>query len=79
MRENLSSGLQPRSDTNLAVQPQKMARGLKFSDLRTRFILSTMGKQWSLICAFVSKKAESRFSHDMAHMVYYEEKLCVNV
>ena len=30
MRENLSSGFPTRSDTNLAVRPQKMARGLKF-------------------------------------------------
>ena len=29
-RENLSSGFSTRSITNLAVQPQKMARGLKF-------------------------------------------------
>ena len=28
--ENLSSGFPTRSDTNLAVQPQKMATGLKF-------------------------------------------------
>ena len=28
--ENLSSGLPTRSDINRAVQPQKMARGLKF-------------------------------------------------
>ena len=28
--ENLSSGFSTRSDTNLAVQLQKMARGLKF-------------------------------------------------
>ena len=30
IRENLSSGLPTRSDTNQAVQPQRMARGLKF-------------------------------------------------
>ena len=29
-RENQSSGFPTRSDTNWAVQPQKMARGLKF-------------------------------------------------
>ena len=29
-RQNLSSGSLTRSDTNQAVQPQKMARGLKF-------------------------------------------------
>ena len=28
--ENRSSGFPTRSDTNRAVQPQKMARGLKF-------------------------------------------------
>ena len=30
MRENLSSGLPIRSDTNRTVPPQKMVRGLKF-------------------------------------------------
>ena len=30
MRENRYSGFPTRSDTNQAVQPQKMARGLKF-------------------------------------------------
>ena len=30
LQENLSSGFPTRSDTNQAVQPQKMARGLKF-------------------------------------------------
>ena len=30
MRENRSLGFPTRSDTNQAVQPQKMARGLKF-------------------------------------------------
>ena len=29
-RENMSTGFQSRSDTNWAVQTQKMARGLKF-------------------------------------------------
>ena len=30
VRENLFSGFLPSSDTNRAVQAQKMARGLKF-------------------------------------------------
>ena len=30
LRENRSSGFPTRSDTSQAVQPQKMARGLKF-------------------------------------------------
>ena len=30
MQENLSSGFPTRSDTNSAVQTQRMARGLKF-------------------------------------------------
>ena len=29
-QKNLSSGFQTRSDTNQAVQPQKMARDLKY-------------------------------------------------
>ena len=32
-RENLSSGFQTRSNTNQAVLPQMMARGLKFQIL----------------------------------------------
>ena len=30
LRQNLSSGFQTRSDTNWAVKPQTVARGLKF-------------------------------------------------
>ena len=33
LRENPSLGLPTRSNTNQAVQPQKMARGLKFKIL----------------------------------------------
>ena len=37
--ENWSSGFPTRSDTNRAVQPRKMARGLKFHFLGSRGIV----------------------------------------
>ena len=37
--KNRSSGFLTRSDTNQAVLQQKMARGLKFSDLGSRGIV----------------------------------------
>ena len=42
-RENLWSGLLTRSDSNWAVQPQKMARGLKFQikEVEVFIVLST--------------------------------------
>ena len=47
-RENQSKGFSTRSDTNRVVQPQKMARGLKF-----RIYLCSENKKQLYICAFI--------------------------
>ena len=61
LRENLSSGFLTSSDTNQAVQTQKMARGLKFGNLGSReIVLSMLRKKGAdqlrstaqLFCAF---------------------------
>ena len=61
LREYLSSGFLTSSDTNRAVQTQKMAGGLKFGDLGSReIVLSMLRKKGAdqlsgtaqLICAF---------------------------
>ena len=69
--ENLSSGFPTRSDTNWAVQPQKMAIGLKFqikeveglyypcSENKAADQLRSVTAQ--LICVFVFAYTESRF------------------
>ena len=69
-----------RSDSNQAVQPQKMARGLKFSIKKEEglYYLFSENKgadqlRGYLICAFVFAYAKSRFSHDAA----YIEPSCV--
>ena len=67
-----------RSDTNRAVQPQKMARGLKLwiQDVVKRDctiyvaktkVLISCAMTGQLICVFVFACARSRFSHDGAH------------
>ena len=73
MLENWSSEFPTRSDTNRAVQPQEMARGLKFwiyeeeglyylcSENRGADQLRTA----KLICVFVFAYAK-KFSHDTA-------------
>ena len=69
-----------RSDTNWAVQPQKMARGLKFLiyEVEGLIIYSTKSKALiscanpaQLICVFVFAYAKSRFSHDAANFILY--------
>ena len=63
--------LEARSDTNWAVQPQKMAVGLKFRrrgiyEAKTKALISlTVNVQ--LICAFVFPYAKIWFSQDAAH------------
>ena len=62
---------QTRSDTNQAVQLQKMARGLKFRD-RTIYVAKTKSLisfevTVKLICVFVFAYAKCLFSHDAAH------------
>ena len=76
MLENRSSGFPTRSDTNRAVQQQKMARGLNFGFRKKRDCAICVEKTKALIscavtaqliCVFVFAYAESRFSHDEAH------------
>ena len=58
MRKTVS-GLPTRSDTNRAIQSQKMVRGFKFQ----------IKKVVGTICVFVFAYAKIRFSHDTAHMI----------
>ena len=66
-----------RSDRNRAVQPQKMARGLKFQIRKKRDCTIHVAKTKALIssvfiaqliCSFVFAYAKSRFSHDSAQI-----------
>ena len=60
-----------RSDTNQAVQPHKMARGLKFriKEVEGLYYLCSKTKGADqLICVFVFAYAKSRFSHNAAHL-----------
>ena len=73
-----------RSDTNQAVQPQKMARGLKFQIYEEEglyYLCSEnkgadqfRGLPAKLICVFVFDNAKSPFSHDAAQMLIYRFK-----
>ena len=68
------------SDTNQAVQVQKMARGLKFRIFRkkrecTIYVAKTkalisFAVTAKLICVFVFAYAKRWFSHDAAHLCY---------
>ena len=72
-----SSGFPTSSDTNRAVQTQKMARGLKFliqvveglyfMIAKAKVLISCVVTA-ELICIFVFAYAKSRFSHNEAHM-----------
>ena len=75
-----SSGFPTRSNTNRAVQPQKMARGLKFRIkveesvyypyiAKTKALISCAGTA-QLICVSVFAYAKSRFSHNEAHFIF---------
>ena len=69
----MSSGFPTRSDTNHVVQPQEMARGLKFRIYkveRLHYLCSKNKSADQLHCnhAFVFAYAKSRFSHDAAHI-----------
>ena len=75
---NMSPGFLNRSDTNRAVHPQNMARGLKFWNAevegliyvaKTKALIScAVTKQ--LFCRFVFAYAKSRLSHDAAHIFH---------
>ena len=63
--ENRSSRFPTRSNTNRSVQPQKMARGMKFwiEEVEEMYYLSTSeSKGTDQLCG--SANAKSRFSHD---------------
>ena len=63
-------------DTNWAVQPQKMARGLEFKKKRdctmdvakNKALISSCMLTVQLICIFVFAYAKSRVFHDVAHI-----------
>ena len=65
------------SDTNQAVQPQKMARGLKFRfykeegfyNVAKAKALISFAVTAKLICVFVFPYAKCWFSHTAAHLV----------
>ena len=66
----------PGPDTNQAVQPQKMVRGLKFQRDCTFFVakakaLISCTVTVQLICTFVFANAKIRFSHDAAHLTVH--------
>ena len=69
-KPDLSSGFSTRSDTNRAVQPHKMVRGLKlglrrFSDCTIYVVKTKAMISWAvtaqLICAFVFAYAKAGF------------------
>ena len=64
-RENLPSGFSTRSDTNWAMQPQKMARGLKFwiKEVEGLYYLCSENK----VATFFSHM-QKQVSHDIAHI-----------
>ena len=80
-RQNLSSGFPTRSDTNRAVQRQKMARGLTFRIyIEEEFcLLCSVNKgaicvvTAQLIWAFNSAYAKSGVSHDAASIHRYHQ------
>ena len=73
------SGFPARSHTNRAVQPHKMARGLKFHMLEVEGLYYLCSKNKGmisfavtakLICVFVFAYAKHWFSHDEAHLFF---------
>ena len=69
------------SDTNQAVQPQKIARVLKFQIRKLRDCTTYVAKTKALIsfavtakliCVFVFAYANCWFSHDAAQMIYMD-------
>ena len=64
------SAFSTRSDTNVAVQPQKTASGLKFriEKVEGMFFLCSENKGTDLrLCFHICKK--NRFSHDAANII----------
>ena len=80
----MSSGCPTRSDTNRAVQPQRMARGLKFwiEEVEGLYCLYKV-KKVLISCVvtaqlnFVFTYAKSWFSHDATHTLMPKKTLRV--
>ena len=72
---NLFSGFPTRFNTKQAVQPQRMAGGLKV--LIGLYYLCSENKGadqlhgYCAICTFVFACAKSRFSHDTGHTAHF--------
>ena len=66
-------GVPTRSDTNRAVQPQKMARGLKFGIkvVEGLYYPYSENKGADQLCSLCLAYAKSRFSHNEAHIWIY--------
>ena len=78
----MSSGFPTRSDTNRAVQSQKMARGVKigikeveglYYVAKTKALIS-LAVSAKLICVFVFAYAKSWFSHEASHIIHMHKK-----
>ena len=84
-RKAVFGGFLTRYNTNLAVQLQKMARGLIFQiwevkeltiyKAKTKALISCVVIM-QLICGFVFAYANSTFSHDMAEMSLGKHSKC---
>ena len=77
-------GFPTRSDTNRAVQPQNMSRGLKFRNKEEDGLYYPCSENKGadqlrgyakLICAFVFAYAKIRFSHNAAHI----QRCCMTI
>ena len=85
-RENRSSGFPIRSDTNRAVQPMRIARGLKFRIWKEEglYYLYSKNKGADQLCGYRTADlrlcfciyAKCRFSHDAAHTVFTLAVVC---
>ena len=58
-----------RSDTNLAVQPQKMVRDHTINVAKTKALISCAVTA-QLICFYFSHMKKKRFSHDADHTLF---------
>ena len=61
-------GFQTRLDTNLAVQPQRMARGLKPQIYVVEGLYHQCSERKADLCLCFRIYAKGRFAHDEAHM-----------
>ena len=74
----MSSGYLNRSNTNRAVQPHKMARGMKIRTYKEENLYYPCSENKGadqlcvtakLICGFVFAYAKDRFAHDAAQLL----------